>query len=157
MNSLFIINLYCLLIILMRFCVLIEVGKTSACYVDPTGKGISIGSTQFGPYYRGNSIILNYTSISINSLWCISLTCLLFVDGAICTNSVKWSTIIHFICSDKSLLIYDSTNSSLCIHVFQWKSRIACKHTVIINLIYNLIRKIKIKTVFIIVFVVWSK
>lgn len=43
-------------------------GKTSACYVDSTGKGISIGSTQIGPYYDGNSIILNYTGKIINYL-----------------------------------------------------------------------------------------
>ncbi|VVC44230.1 Hypothetical protein CINCED_3A025444 [Cinara cedri] len=84
-------------------------GKTSACYVDPTGKGISIGSTQIGPYYTGNSLLLNYT------------------DGANCVDSVKWSTIINFTCSDESLLIYDSTNSNYCVHVFQWKTHTACK------------------------------
>lgn len=41
-------------------------GKTSACYVDSSGKGISIGSTQIGPYYDGNSLILNYTGKIIN-------------------------------------------------------------------------------------------
>jgi len=43
-------------------------GKTSACYVDGSGKGISIGSTQIGPYYDGNSIILNYTGKIVNYL-----------------------------------------------------------------------------------------
>jgi len=43
-------------------------GKTSACYVDGSGKEISIGSTQIGPYYDGNSIILNYTGKIVNYL-----------------------------------------------------------------------------------------
>lgn len=36
-------------------------GKTSVCYVDISDKGIPIGSTQIGPYYIGNSLLLNYT------------------------------------------------------------------------------------------------
>lgn len=40
---------------------LIEDGKTSVCYEYSPGKGISIGSTQIGPYYADNSILLNYT------------------------------------------------------------------------------------------------
>lgn len=35
--------------------------KTSACYIDKTGMGISVGSVQNGPYFTGNSILLNYT------------------------------------------------------------------------------------------------
>lgn len=36
--------------------------KTSACYVNSSGVGISIGSSQIGPHFVGNSLLLNYTS-----------------------------------------------------------------------------------------------
>ncbi|XP_060841059.1 cation-independent mannose-6-phosphate receptor [Rhopalosiphum padi] len=84
-------------------------GKTSACYVDSSGKGISIGSTQIGPYYNGNSIIINYT------------------DGDNCSNFLKWSTVINLTCSGESILIHESTNFTLCIHVFNWKTPKACE------------------------------
>ncbi|XP_025206725.1 cation-independent mannose-6-phosphate receptor isoform X2 [Melanaphis sacchari] len=83
-------------------------GKTSACYVDGSDKGISIGSTQIGPYYNGNSIILNY------------------INGDNCSNSLNWSTVINLTCSDESKLVYESTDITLCIHVFNWKTPKAC-------------------------------
>ncbi|KAF0758761.1 cation-independent mannose-6-phosphate receptor [Aphis craccivora] len=84
-------------------------GKTSACYVDSSGKGISIGSTQIGPYYDKNSIILNYK------------------DGDNCSNALKWSTVINLTCSSESKLIHESTSFTLCIHVFNWKTPKACE------------------------------
>ncbi|XP_060881160.1 cation-independent mannose-6-phosphate receptor isoform X2 [Metopolophium dirhodum] len=84
-------------------------GKTSACYVDGSGKGISIGSTQIGPYYDGKSIILNYT------------------DGDNCSNSLKWSTVINLTCSSETKLIHETTNFTLCTHAFNWKTPKACE------------------------------
>jgi hypothetical protein len=59
---------------------------------------------------------------------------LLFSDGENCKNSLKWSTVIYFTCSNKSELIHVLTDFNTCVYKFQWKSRDACKSLVIIKI-----------------------
>lgn len=51
----------------------------------------------------------------------------MLADGMLCKNTLKWSTVIHFICYGKSQLIHDSTSVTSCTHVFHWKTPKACK------------------------------
>lgn len=50
-----------------------------------------------------------------------------------CKNSLNWTTTINLICSDKTQLMHDETNSTSCIHTFKWKSPEACETLVNIN------------------------
>lgn len=47
--------------------------KTSACYVNSSGIGISIGSSQIGPHFVGNSLQLNYIG-KLNNYWIYAFT-----------------------------------------------------------------------------------
>lgn len=47
---------------------------------------------------------------------------------------MKWSTLLNFICSNKSELTHVSTNFTSCVYKFQWKSPEACESLVIIKI-----------------------
>lgn len=84
---------------------------------------------------------MNYTGKLI-ILQCICLHYIhlkyLYSDGIHCNGTLKWSSVINFICSNESQLIYHSTNLSTCTHSFQWKTDKACKIQVtIINVILS--------------------
>jgi len=74
--------------------------------------------------------------LGIQSLSCVIL-CIIFkmlTDGDKCSNSLKWSTVINLTCSGETKLRHETTNFTLCTHVFNWQTPKACEILVIIHL-----------------------